>query len=96
MQIILLHPRINTRTITLTQWHFIAGMFSFPAASLIMSMPKNGRKKPNNLDAPPSLEHADTTNKLLPIGDNDFVPSVIENTTDLLPSSRAERKNGRT
>ena len=33
---------------------------------------------------------ADTTNKLLPIGENDFIPSAVESTTDLLnvPASR--------
>jgi hypothetical protein len=37
------------------------------------------------------LERADTTNKLLPVGENDFVPSsIVENTTELLkePSRR--------
>ena len=39
---------------------------------------------------PVSIENADTTNKLLPVGDADFIPSVVENTTELLktPSRR--------
>lgn len=41
----------------------------------------------------PSIEKADTTSKLLPIGQDDYVPSVIENTTDLLETVKTrERK----
>jgi len=39
-----------------------------------------------------SVEKADTTNKLLPVGENDFIPSVVENSTELLKnSSKRER-----
>jgi predicted nucleic acid-binding Zn ribbon protein len=33
---------------------------------------------------PASIEKADTTNKLLPIGEQDYIPSVTEKTTNLL------------
>jgi hypothetical protein len=70
----------------------IAGMFSIAGASLIMSMPKNGRRKPKHIDPPTSLERADTTNKLLPIAETDYVPSIVENTTDLLPAAKVKSK----
>jgi predicted nucleic acid-binding Zn ribbon protein len=31
-----------------------------------------------------SVEKVDTTSKLLPLGEDDFIPSVVENTTNLL------------
>ena len=31
-----------------------------------------------------SVEKVDTTNRLLPVGDDDYIPSVAENTTNLL------------
>jgi hypothetical protein len=44
--------------------------------------------------APPvvrtSVEKADTTNKLLPVGNDDYIPSVVEESTELL-KSRLER-----
>jgi hypothetical protein len=36
------------------------------------------------MTTPPSLEKADTTNKLLPPTDPDYIPSVVEDTTNLL------------
>jgi len=71
----------------------IAGMFSLAAASILLSMPKSGRRKPKKGLQPPALERADTTNKLLPIGENDFVTSVTENTTDLLQTVESKYKN---
>ena len=40
-----------------------------------------------------SVEKADTTNKLLPVGQADYIPSVIDDTTDLLETleSRTEK-----
>jgi hypothetical protein len=58
----------------------IAGMFSIVAGSLILEM----RGEPKNLPQPATLEKAATTNKLLPVGQNDFVPTVVEDTTELL------------
>ena len=70
----------------------IAGMFSMAGASIIMSMPKTERVKRGKADQPRSLERADTTNKLLPIGDDDFIPSVVENTTELLQTTGPKSK----
>jgi predicted nucleic acid-binding Zn ribbon protein len=47
---------------------------------------KRAKNRANNVLPTPSLsvEKADTTSKLLPVGDDDYIPSVIENTTNLL------------
>lgn len=45
------------------------------------------KRAPRSVEAPLAVltvEKADTTNKLLPVGDNDYLPSVVENTTNLL------------
>ena len=68
----------------------LAGMFSMAGASILMSMPKAARPKPQKGLQPPTLERADTTNKLLPIGENDFIGSVTENTTELLQTARSK------
>jgi hypothetical protein len=62
----------------------IGGMFSIIASSLILEMRSPKRFQPENVPQPATLRRADTTNKLLPVGQNDFVPSVVENTTELL------------
>ncbi|MEP6705257.1 MAG: hypothetical protein ABJB34_10680, partial [Acidobacteriota bacterium] len=67
----------------------IGGMFLMAAYSLIrQSSPRRRRVKAAKTLA--DVLRADTTNKLLPIGENDFVPSVVENTTELLkfPAAR--------
>jgi hypothetical protein len=68
----------------------IGGMFLVAAYGLLrQSRPRSKKRKPF---APPEpLLRADPTNKLLPIGDNDFVPSVVEPTTDLLKNPVASR-----
>lgn len=48
----------------------------------------------NRADTPtsaPSIEKADTTSKLLPVADADYIPSVVENTTDLLEKVESGR-----
>ncbi len=61
----------------------IGGMFCVAAAALLrQSLPRKRKRK--TVEQPEPMLGADTTNKLLPIGDNDFVPSVVEKTTDLL------------
>lgn len=54
------------------------------------------RKRPRDLtDLPtplPSVEKADTTNKLLPVGDANYIPSVIESTTSLLEKVEMPQK----
>ena len=61
----------------------IGGMFLIAAYGLLrQSRPRKRKAKP--VAPPEPLLRADTTNKLLPIGDNDFIPSVVEPTTELL------------
>mgnify|MGYP003576308745 CR=1 FL=1 len=53
---------------------------------------KRSMRKPVAPTPQVSVEKADTTNKLLPVGENDFIPSVVENSTELLKnSSKRER-----
>lgn len=70
----------------------ISGMFSIVIGSLILQMRRPVRTKPTNAAQSISAERADTTNKLLPVGENDFIPSVVENTTDLLEPVQREQK----
>ena len=60
------------------------GMFCIAAYGLLLQT-RPRRSKPKTASPPqPEVLAADTTNKLLPIGDNDFIPSVVEDTTELL------------
>ncbi|MFM9903861.1 MAG: zinc-ribbon domain-containing protein [Pyrinomonadaceae bacterium] len=69
----------------------VLGMFVLAATSLLR--PSRLRKQRSDRNAPPvTLERADPTNKLLPVGDNDFVPSVTENTTNLLKVEALETR----
>ena len=61
------------------------GMFAIAAFGLIrQTRPRKTRLTSTAPTQPPETLAADTTNKLLPIGDNDFIPSVVEDTTELL------------
>lgn len=61
----------------------VGGMFFIPAFTLLrQSRPR--KRKATQLQQPDFLTPADTTNKLLPLGDTDFIPSVTEETTNLL------------
>ncbi len=62
----------------------IGGMFLIAAFSLLRQSLPRKRKRNTSPKAGVELEKAGTTNKLLPIGENDFIPSVAEGTTDLL------------
>jgi hypothetical protein len=69
------------------------GVFCIAAYGLLRqsTQRKSNAKRKTSL-APPQqseLVPADTTNKLLPIGDNDFIPSVVDNTTELLQTPAA-------
>jgi hypothetical protein len=72
------------------------GMFGIAALGLLGQT--SGRtSKARRKSAPPAaqkeLVRADTTNKLLPIGEDDFIPSVVDDTTELLhtPAAREIR-----
>ena len=68
----------------------IGGMFLIAALSMLrQSRPRKG--KPNPVQHQIDFEQADTTNKLLPIGNNDFIPSVTEGTTELLKTPAHKR-----
>jgi len=70
----------------------ISAMFVLAAFALLWeTRPRRRTSKPIHIPSPqPILEKADTTNKLLPVGEVDYIPSVVENTTDLL-ETRAKR-----
>jgi len=66
---------------------FVFAIFGF----LFDSRPRRRAASPANFRAPErSIEKADTTNKLLPVGETDYVPSVIEKTTELLGSPKKQ------
>jgi hypothetical protein len=68
----------------------IGGMFLIAAYSLVSQSLPRKRKPAAPIERVAELERADTTNKLPPIRENGFIPSVVEDTTDLLatPVSR--------
>ena len=70
----------------------ITGIFALAASSIVLPMLESDRRKPKKAPQLRTLERADTTNKLLPIGENDYIPSVVENTTELLHTDRAKQK----
>lgn len=63
------------------------GAFIIAAYGFLRETSPRRRQKPLP-DKPASaqleIEKADTTNKLLPVSDADYIPSVIDNTTELL------------
>lgn len=66
----------------------MGGMFLMAAFAMYrQSRPKKRRSQRSTL--PVSLDNAGTTNKLLPLGENDFIPSVTESTTNLLATPSA-------
>lgn len=73
----------------------IGGMFG---VAVVATIRQSGPRKRNAADflTPDSLSRAETTNKLLPIGDDNFIPSVVEGTTELLktPVQVAAKRNG--
>ena len=68
----------------------VGGMF-FVAAYALLQQSRPRTRKPSQSQLPKTFPSADTTNKLLPIGDNDFIPSVTERTTDLLKTPAANQ-----
>ena len=70
----------------------VGGMFLVAAYSLLrQSRPRRSKRKA--IEQPEMALRADTTNKLLPIGENDFIPSVVEPTTDLLETPAARESS---
>ncbi len=61
----------------------LAGMF-FMAAMPYLRRSRPRKQKVSPSPQPDTLARADTTNKLLPVGEDDFIPSVTEGTTELL------------
>jgi hypothetical protein len=76
-----------------TKWVIFMGLlitfgrvFCIAAYSLLRQM-SSGAKRSVEAGPLPDTElagRADTTNKLLPVADNDFIPSAVEDTTELL------------
>ena len=76
-----------------------SGMFGIAAYGMLQqSRPKRKRRSvsaPPQAASQPELSRADTTNKLPPLNENEFTPSVIDDTTELLktPLSRSDQAN---
>jgi len=70
-----------------------AGVFPIAAYGLIRQTRPRRSKPIVTPKQQAEILAADTTNKLLPIGDNDFIPSVVDDTTELLktPAKREAR-----
>jgi hypothetical protein len=72
------------------RWLIFAGTFIMLTGACLLLVvafiydTRPRKRKPVSLPQPPTLSPADTTNKLQPIGDDVFVPSITEKTTDLL------------
>ena len=66
------------------------GIFCIAAYGLLGATRPRRSKRTSTPQQQPEILRADTTNKLLPIGDDDFIPSVVDDTTELLkiPSNR--------
>jgi hypothetical protein len=68
----------------------MGGMFLLAILAFLWeTRPRKRNTAPSPQEQP--LSPADTTNKLLPIADNDFIPSVTERTTDLLKTASPNR-----
>jgi len=65
-------------------------IFCVAAYGLLLQTRPRRSKSISTPQRQPDVLAADTTNKLLPIGDDDFIPSVVDDTTELLkiPSNR--------
>ncbi len=76
---------LDLRWLTFTGVFVMIGGMFFIAAFALMRETRPRKRKAVLLPQSKTLVPADTTNKLqLPVGMNDFVPSVIDNTTELL------------
>lgn len=68
-----------------------AGVFGIAAYSLLaQTRPRKSKLKRVSMPQPEILR-ADTTNKLLPVAEDDFIPSVVDDTTELLKTPLARQ-----
>ncbi len=67
------------------------GMFLIAAFALLRQLWTRKNKSADSLQSEPLLP-ADTTNKLPPMRANDFIPSVTENTTNLLKTPTSKER----
>jgi predicted nucleic acid-binding Zn ribbon protein len=83
------------------RWLTFTGVFIMMSGVLIvavyalMRQLRPRKRKPASPPQPAAIERADTTNKLLPVGDNDFIPAVTEATTNLLKTPAPGRSDRR-
>ena len=80
------------------KWLIFAGlfiMFSGIFAIAAFALIRQTRPRRRAPAAVPEMLRADTTNKLPPLDPNDFIPSVVDETTNLLatPASRSDRRS---
>ena len=71
-----------------------SGIFGIAAFALIrQTRPRRRVSAP--VSEMPEMLRADTTNKLPPLDPSDFIPSVVDETTEFLktPASRSERRS---
>jgi hypothetical protein len=69
----------------------IGGMFLMALLGLL-GQSRTRKRKSIHIAQMETQLRADTTNKLLPIGENDFIPSVTEATTNLLKTPNTEAR----
>ena len=72
----------------------VIGIFLMAAFGMMRELRPRKRREAH-FQKPEPVLRADTTNKLLPIPDNDFIPSVVEGTTNLLKTPEPSRSKNR-
>jgi hypothetical protein len=91
MTIALTGKMLEVRWLTFTGVFILMGGMFVVAALAMLRQSRPRRRRPPRTHESATLSTADTTNKLLPIGDNDFLPSVTEGTTNLLETPVKKR-----
>lgn len=91
MTIALTGKMLEVRWLTFTGvFILMGGMFVVAALAMLRQSRPRRRRPPRHHENATTLP-VDTTNKLLPVGDNDFLPSVTEGTTNLLETPAKKR-----